>query len=58
MENLGMWSAIVLLIGGLVHLIPQVYSWLTGLTGGTPWIQMIVGLISVVLALMLLFKKK
>lgn len=58
MKDLGMWGAIFLLIGGLVHLIPQVYSWLTGLTAGTPWIQMIVGLISVILALMLLFKKK
>lgn len=46
----------LLLIGGLVHLIPQLYNWLSNLTGGTPWIQIIVGALSVIVALMS-FKK-
>ncbi len=58
MENLNMWGGIFLLVGGLILLIPQLSSWLSGLTGGTTWIQMIVGLVSVILALMFLFKKK
>ena len=49
---LAMW---LLLIGGLVHLLPMIYTWLADLTGGTPWVQIIVGLISVIVALMGLF---
>jgi len=57
MQNnmLAMW---LLLIGGIVHLLPMVYAWLADLTGGTPWIQIIVGLISVIVALMGLFGGK
>ena len=55
MESLNMWGAVFLLIGGLAHLIPQLYAWLS--FGGTPWIPMIVGLISVILALVMFFKK-
>ncbi|MCX6784758.1 MAG: hypothetical protein NTV81_02360 [Candidatus Komeilibacteria bacterium] len=57
MQNnmLAMW---LLLIGGIVHLLPMVYTWLADLTGGTPWIQIIVGLISVIVALMGLFSGK
>ena len=57
MGGLALWGPILLLVAGLVHLIPQLYSWLTDLTGGTPWIQIIVGLVSVIVALWLLFKK-
>ncbi len=46
----------LLLIGGLVHLVPQINPWLSGLTGGTPWVQIIVGALSVIIAL-LSFKK-
>jgi len=42
----------LLLVGGLVHAVPQLYSWLTNLTGGTPWVQVVVGVLSVVVALM------
>lgn len=51
------WGGVLLLIGGLVHLIPQLYTWLSDLTGGTPWVQIIVGLVSVVVALMMLGQK-
>ena len=58
MKGIQLWATIFLLVGGLVHLIPQVYSWLSGITGGTPWIQIIVGAVSVILALMLFFGGK
>lgn len=52
-KSLQLWAAVLLLIGGLVHLIPALYIGLTGLTGGTAWIQMIVGLLSVLVALVM-----
>ncbi|MBI3120572.1 MAG: hypothetical protein HYZ08_03055 [Candidatus Kerfeldbacteria bacterium] len=52
------WGALFLLVGGLVHLIPSLYTWLEDLTGGTPWIQIIVGVISVILALTILAQKE
>ncbi len=55
-QNMQKWAPWLLLIGGLVHLVPKLYTWLSGLTGGTPWIQIIVGALSVIVAL-LSFKK-
>nr|MBI4156587.1 hypothetical protein [Candidatus Woesearchaeota archaeon] len=57
MEGMKVWVSLLLLVGGLVHLIPKLYVWLSDLTGGTPWIQIIVGLISVVVALWMWFMK-
>lgn len=51
--SLGLWAAVLLLIGGLVHLIPPLYVGLTTLTRGTPWLQIIVGLLSVLVALVM-----
>lgn len=51
-------AVVLLFIGGLAHLIPAFYDWLSSLTGGTPWIQIIAGLLSVIVALGLLFKKE
>lgn len=55
MENksLGLWAAVLLLVGGLVHLIPGLYSGLANLTGGFPWIQVVVGILSVIVALVM-----
>ena len=55
MENksLSLWAAVLLLVGGLVHLIPGLYSGLAGLTGGFPWIQVVVGILSVIVALVM-----
>jgi hypothetical protein len=50
-QQYGPW---LLLIGGLAHLIPALNGWLTKLGGG--WIQIIVGALSVIAALMLLKK--
>lgn len=46
-------GSILLLVSGLVHLIPAVYEWLTDLTGGTEWIQMVIGAASVIVAVSL-----
>lgn len=55
-QDMKKWSTWLLLAGGVVHLVPKLYEWLTALTGGTPWIQIIVGALSVIVALMS-FKK-
>lgn len=52
-QNLQLWAAVLLLVGGLVHLIPALYTGLGNLTGGTPWIQMVVGILSVIVALVM-----
>lgn len=52
-KSLNLWAAVLLLVGGLVHLIPEVYSRLTALTDGTPWIQIIVGILSVIVSLVM-----
>lgn len=57
-KPLCLWVTILLLVGGLVHAIPQLYSWLSDLTGGTPVIQIIVGIISVILAIVMMASGK
>jgi thiosulfate reductase cytochrome b subunit len=52
-QNLGLWAAVLLLVGGLMLVIPQLYGNLTELTGGTPWMQMLIGALSVIVALVL-----
>lgn len=52
-KSLQLWAAVLLLIGGLVHLIPQLYTGLTALTGNVAWIQIIIGLLSVLVALVM-----
>ncbi|MFH1354379.1 MAG: hypothetical protein ABIH36_03765 [bacterium] len=52
-KSLSLWAAVLLLVGGLVHLIPGLYSGLTGLTGGFPWIQVVVGILSVIVSLVM-----
>lgn len=57
-KSLNLWAAVLLLVGGLVHLIPEVYERLTALTGGTPWIQIVVGILSVIVALVMFAGEK
>lgn len=52
-QSMQLWAAVLLLIGGLVHLIPALYTGLANLTGGAPWIQMVVGILSVIVALVM-----
>ncbi len=56
--NVELWAAVLLLIGGLVHVIPPLSKGLTDLTGGVPWLQIIVGLISVMVALIMFSGKE
>lgn len=51
-------AVILLFVGGLAHLVPAFYDWLSDLTGGTPIIQIVVGLLSIIVAVLLLFKKE
>lgn len=48
----------LLFIGGLAHLVPDFYEWLSGLTNGTPWIQILVGLLSIIVAIVMVVKKE
>lgn len=51
-------GAVLLLVGGLVHLLPSLYTWLAELTGGTPWVQIVVGVVSVVVAIAMIGAKE
>lgn len=52
-KSLVLWSAVLLLVGGLVHMIPALNTGLAELTGGFAWIQVVVGILSVIVALVL-----
>lgn len=52
-KSLQLWAAVLLLVGGLVHLVPMLYTSLASLTGGRPWIQIIVGILSIIVSLVL-----
>lgn len=52
-DSLSLWAAVLMLAGGLILLIPEVYIRLTDLTGGTPWIQIILGILSIIVSLVL-----
>jgi len=54
MKGINLWAAIFLIIGGIAHTFPQLYSWLTDLTGGVAWIQIIIGIVSVIIGLIAL----
>ncbi len=55
---LHLWAAALLLVGGLVHMMPPLYKNLESLTGGTPWIQIVVGILSVLVALVMFAGEK
>jgi uncharacterized membrane protein len=57
-KNLQLWAAVLLLVGGLVHLIPALYDGLTTLTHGTPWIQIVVGILSIIVSLVMFAGEK
>jgi hypothetical protein len=58
-ENMTMLGKLLLLVGGLVHLIPALYTFLAQFqVAGWPIVQVIVGLLSVIIALMWLMEKK
>lgn len=52
-KDMGLWAAVLLLVGGMVLLIPPLYAGLASLTQGTPWVQIIIGILSVVVSLVI-----
>ena len=52
-KSLQLWAAVLLLVGGLVHLIPALYTSLSDLTGGQPWIQIMIGILSIIVSLVI-----
>jgi hypothetical protein len=48
------WVSILLFIGGLAHALPPLYNWLSNLTNGSPIIQVVVGILSVIVAIMVM----
>ena len=57
--NIKMIGKILLIIGGLIHLIPQLYNWLADLLNysGYPIIQVIIGLLSIIIGIMWFMEK-
>ena len=50
-------AAVFLLVGGLVHTIPQLNTGLSQVFGGTPIIQIVMGVVSVLLGIVMLVKR-
>ncbi len=55
--NMVTFGALLLLVGGLVHTVPPLNAGITGMTGGTPIVQILVGACSIVIGLIILVKK-
>lgn len=55
--NMYTLAALLLIIGGLVHAIPQLYMTLTDMTGNTPLIQILVGTLSVIVGVMMVVRR-
>lgn len=54
-KSLTQWAGVLLLAGGLVHLLPPLYRNLQSLVGGgVPWIQICIGAFSILVAVVLL----
>ena len=56
--NMVTLGALLLLVGGLVNTIPPLNVGLTGLTGGTPIVQILVGAGSIIIGLIMLVKRQ
>ncbi len=44
-------ATLLLIVGGAVHALPQLNAYLITLTGGTPIIQIVVGVLSVLIGI-------
>lgn len=51
MKGLHFWGAFLLLVSGGILLIPSLYFALSKVTGDRPWIQILLGVISVIVSL-------
>lgn len=54
MKGLHLSGAVLLLISGILLLIPAAYQGLSRVTAGKPWVQIIVGLVGIIVALAML----
>ena len=52
-KNIHLWAAVLLMFGGLINLIPALYDSLRNLAGGQPWIPIIIGMLSVLVAIII-----
>ena len=53
MKGLQLSGAVLLLVSGVILLIPALYQGLSAVTAGRPWIQIIVGIVGIIVALAL-----
>ncbi len=58
MKGLHMWGALLLLVNSLILLIPSLYFGLNQTTAGKPWIQILLGVVGVIIALAVLAGRK
>lgn len=56
--NMVTLGALLLLVGGLVNTVPPLNAGLTGITGGTPIVQILIGAGSIVIGLIMLVKRQ
>lgn len=56
--NVMTFGALLLLVGGLINTIPPLYTGLAGVFNGTPIIQIVVGALSLIVAIILLVKNR
>lgn len=53
-----MWGALLLLVNSLILLIPSLYFGLNLTTAGKPWVQILLGVVGVIVALAVLAGRK
>jgi len=51
------FSALLLIVGGALHTIPTLNETFAGFFGGTPLVQILLGLVSIVIGAYILLKK-
>ena len=51
MKGLQVAGAALLLVSGIILLIPSLYIGLSTVTAGKPWVQIILGIVGVIVAL-------
>lgn len=57
MKGLHLWGAVLLLASGIILLVPALYQSLSRVTVGKPWIQIMIGLVGIIVALAMLAGK-
>ena len=55
--NMMTLGALLLLVGGLMNTIPPLYTKLSGVFNGAPVIQVIIGILSLIIGILMIVKK-